>query len=383
MKLGLAYFGGYDQQKVDLEKEMGLQYVISGATQLTPLPARAEPGEPLAPEEGVCGPGLTLSIIEGPTPLDKVKLGLPGAEEELEVFKDLLRNCAKLDIRTICYNWMPVLGWFRTRTDIPTRGGATVTGFDQRDMEGVADTWAGKVPQERLWQTLEAFLREIVPLCEELGVRLALHPDDPPVPSLRGIGRILTSAAAFDRVFSLYDSPMNGMTFCQGCFATMGEDIPAAIRHFGKMGKIDFVHFRDVQGDRTNFHETFHDDGKTDMYEAMRCYYEVGFDGIARPDHVPTMVGEDDAMPSYGLQGKPVRRGLHQGPDGGRGKGEWPALKRSARSPGGIGSPPGSHFFNARRLQREGQRNACAAPFPPEGGDPCRVEATCWPMVMT
>ena len=96
---------------------------------------------------------------------------------------------------------------------------------------------------------------------------------------------------------------MNGMTFCQGCFATMGEDIPAAIRHFGRMGKIDFVHFRDVQGDRTNFHETFHDDGKTDMYEAMRCYYEVGFDGIARPDHVPTMVGEDDAMPSYGLQG--------------------------------------------------------------------------------
>ena len=134
-------------------------------------------------------------------------------------------------------------------------------------------------------------------------MRLALHPDDPPVPSLRGIGRILTSAAAFDRVFSLYDSPMNGMTFCQGCFATMGEDIPAAIRHFGKMGKIYFVHFGDVQGDRTNFHETFHDDGKTDMYEAMRCYYEVAFDGIARPDHVPTMVGEDDAMPSYGLQG--------------------------------------------------------------------------------
>ena len=229
MKLGLAYFGGYDQQKVDLEKEMGLQYVISGPTQLDPsLPAQSLESLSLL-KKAYADQGLTLSIIEGPTPLDKVKLGLPGAEEELEVFKDLLRNCVKLDIRTICYNWMPVLGWFRTRTDIPTRGGATVTGFAQRDMEGVADTWAGKVPQERLWQTLEAFLREIVPLCEELGVRLALHPDDPPVPSLRGIGRILTSAAAFDRVFSLYDSPMNGMTFCQGCFATMGEDIPAAI----------------------------------------------------------------------------------------------------------------------------------------------------------
>ena len=110
-----------------------------------------------------------------------------------------------------------------------------------------------------------------------LGVNLELHPDDPPVPELRGIGRILTSAAAFDRVFSRCDSPVNGTTFCQGCFSTMGEDIPAAIHHFGaqKQNKIFFVHFRDV-----------------------------GFDGIARPDHVPTMKGENAAMPSYGVQGQ-------------------------------------------------------------------------------
>ena len=124
------------------------------------------------------------------------------------------------------------------------------------------------------------------------------------MPELRGIGRILTSAAAFDRVFSLYDSPVNGMTFCQGCFSTMGEDIPAAIRHFGEQKKIFFVHFRDVAGDKYNFHETFHDDGKTDMFKAMSTYYDVGFDGIARPDHVPTMKGENAAMPSYGVQGQ-------------------------------------------------------------------------------
>ncbi len=94
---------------------------------------------------------------------------------------------------------------------------------------------------------------------------------------------------------------MNGMTFCQGCFATMGENIPESIRHFGK--KDFFVHFRDVHGDRNCFHETFHDDGKTDMYEAMKAYYEIGFDGIARPDHVPTLIGEDNAKPSYGVLG--------------------------------------------------------------------------------
>ena len=304
MKLGLAYFSGFDQIKVDLQKQMGLEYVISGPAQLDPAYAPQSFESLSLLKKAYADQGLKLSIIEGPTALDKVKLGLPGADEELEVFKELLRNCAKLDIRTICYNWMPVLGWFRTRTDIPTRGGATVTGFVNDDMKGVEDTWAGKVSHETLWRTLEAFLKEIVPLCEELGINLALHPDDPPVPELRGIGRILTSAAAFDRVFSLYDSPVNGMTFCQGCFYTMGEDIPAAIRHFGEQKKIFFVHFRDVAGDKYNFHETFHDDGKTDMFKAMSTYYDVGFDGIARPDHVPTMKGENAAMPSYGVQGQ-------------------------------------------------------------------------------
>ena len=304
MKLGLAYFGGLDQTKIDLQKQMGLKYVISGAHQLDKsLPAHSYESLSLL-KKAYADQGLTLSIIEGPTPLDKVKLGLPGAEEELDNFKEMLRSCAKLDIRTICYNWMPVLGWYRTRTDIPTRGGATVTGFLNNDMQGVEDTWAGKVSHERLWSTLEGFLKEIVPLCEELGVNLALHPDDPPIPELRGIGRILTSADAFDRVFSLYDSPVNGMTFCQGCFSTMGEDIPKAIRHFGEQKKIFFVHFRDVSGDKYNFHETFHDDGKTDMFEAMRTYYDVGFDGIARPDHVPTMKGETTDLPSYGVTGQ-------------------------------------------------------------------------------
>lgn len=313
MKLGLAYFSGFDQIKVDLQKQMGLKYVISGPAQLDQAyPPQSYESLALL-KETYAKQGLELSIIEGPTPLDRVKLGLPGADEELEIFKEMLRNCAKLNIHTICYNWMPVLGWFRTRTDIPTRGGATVTGFMHEDMQGVPDTWAGKVSHEILWKTLDAFLHEIVPLCEELDLRLALHPDDPPIPELRGIGRILTSAAAFDKVFSLYDSPVNGMTFCQGCFATMGENIPTAIEHFGKQKKIFFVHFRDVMGDRYQFHETFHDAGKTDMFEAMCAYYDVGFDGIARPDHVPTMKGEDTDMPSYGVQGQMFAVGYIKG----------------------------------------------------------------------
>ena len=130
MKLGLAYFSGFDQAKVDLEKQMGLKYVISSAGQMDKALAPQSLENLRLLQKAYADQGLQLSIIEGPTALDKVKLGLPGAEEELERFKELLVNCAKLNIRTICYNWMPVIGWFRSRTAIPTRGGATVTGFN-------------------------------------------------------------------------------------------------------------------------------------------------------------------------------------------------------------------------------------------------------------
>ena len=301
MKLGLAYFGGYDQAKVDLQKQMGLREVISGAGK----PLRDFPTHSfrslMTIKKSFEDAGLQLSIIEGPTALDNVKLGLPGADEQMDNFKEFLINCGKLGIDTVCYNWMPVLNWFRTSMALPSRGGATVTGFNAEDVKDAPDTWAGKILQERLWDTLRGFLAEACPVAERAGVRLALHPDDPPIPELMGIGRILTSAAAFDRVLSLYDSPSNGITFCQGCFSTMGEDIPATIRHFGE--RIYFVHFRDIQGDKWNFREAFHDDGITDMYAAMEAYYDIGFTGIARPDHVPTMVGEDNAKPSYGLAG--------------------------------------------------------------------------------
>lgn len=301
MNLGLAYFEGYDAEKVALQKQLGLKTAISSARQVGAAPAYTL--ENLrAMQKQYEDAGLTLSVIEGPPALDEVKLGRAGADEQMAQFKKFLAACGTLGIRTVCYNWMPVLNWYRTRTDIPTRGGATVTGFDLRDTDPAERTYAGEVSAETLWKTLENFLHEVVPECEKYGIRLALHPDDPPVSPLKGISRILTSADAFERVFSLCGSPLNGMTFCQGCFAAMGEDIPAAIRRFGRE-KIFFVHFRDVQGDRNNFQETFHDDGKTNMFEAMRAYYEIGFDGPARPDHVPTLLGEDNAMPSYGLLG--------------------------------------------------------------------------------
>jgi len=143
-----------------------------------------------------------------------------------------------------------------------------------------------------------------VPVAEEAGVKLALHPDDPPISPIRGIGRILTTPDNMMRAIDLVPSPVNGITMCQGTFSTMGADVPPELKRFLDRGAIHFVHFRDVKGTPEKFSETFHDLGQTDMYEAMKVYYENGYRGPVRPDHVPTMAGEDNQSPGYQVVGR-------------------------------------------------------------------------------
>jgi mannonate dehydratase len=199
-----------------------------------------------------------------------------------------------------------------------------VTGYDHRLMANAPLTEAGPVSEETLWESLRYAMEAIVPAAEEAGVKLALHPDDPPVSPIRGVGRILTSPEAMRRAVGLVPSPANGVTFCQGTFATMGADVPAEIRSFGGDGLAHFVHFRDVRGTPDNFVETFHDDGQTDMWAAMRAWKEVGFAGPLRPDHVPTMAGEDNALPGYQTLGRLFAigyiRGLAEGVEKEHGK---------------------------------------------------------------
>ncbi|HET9486995.1 MAG TPA: mannonate dehydratase, partial [Chryseosolibacter sp.] len=222
-----------------------------------------------------------------------------GRDEEIDNFIALMRNMARIRLDIICYNWMPVINWARTDFAKKGRGDALVTAFNYESVKNLPLTEHGEVSPETMWKNLEYFLKAVVPEAEKNGIKLALHPDDPPVPSIRGISRIMTSADAFNKLVELVPSPNNGLTLCQGTFATMGEDIPSVIKYFGQRKKIFFVHFRDVRGDKWNFEETFHDEGKTDMYEAMKTYYEVGFHGPMRPDHVPTVAGDSNDHPGY------------------------------------------------------------------------------------
>jgi mannonate dehydratase len=258
--------------------------------------------------------GLKIAGVEShPVPAEKIKLGLPGRDEEIENYKAALHALARVGIPMVCYNFMAGLGWYRTKVDVASRGGALISEFDNRDAQKQGLTEWGVISEEKIWSNLEYFVKAVMPEAEKAGIQMALHPDDPPISPLRGIGRILTSAANYRRVLDMAPSPVNGITFCQANFKAMGEDIYGLAREWCTAKKIFFVHFRDIEGQGERFRETFHDNGPTDMARILKIYSDAGFDGPMRPDHAPTMEGESNATPGYAMMGKVFAFGYMKG----------------------------------------------------------------------
>ena len=194
---------------------------------------------------------------------------------------------------------MAHIGWLRTRSDYPERGGASVTAFDMADFRPTR----AAITAQQLWDNYKYFLDALLPEAEKCGIRLALHPDDPPVPRLGEVERIMISKENIRKaIYDIHPSENLGLTMCQANFHIMGEDLEQVIEQFRE--KIFFVHFRNTTGNPLAFRETFHDNGDIDMAKIMACYVRNGIDVPVRVDHVPTLAGEASQFAGYDALGR-------------------------------------------------------------------------------
>lgn len=280
--------------------------------------------------------GLEVEVIESVNVHEDIKLGLPTRDKYIENYKTTIRNLAKYGIKVIVYNFMPVLDWLRTdlAREIPEDGSNSLY-FDEEElgamtpMEIVEKTandsngftlpgWEPErlaelektlelyksVDEDKLFENFKYFLDAIIPVCEEVGVKMACHPDDPGWP-IFGLPRITHDQAGFDRMVALHDSPCNTLCLCTGSLGSnVANDIPAIIRHFGEMDRIGALHVRNVKhlGSDRRFRESSHlsKDGDLDMYEIMKAIYDTCPDVYIRPDH-GRMIWDEKGRPGYGL----------------------------------------------------------------------------------
>lgn len=238
--------------------------------------------------------GLKLEAIEN-TPMhfyDKCMLGLPGADEQIENYKHTIRNLGAAGIRILGYHWMPNHVW-RTTRNHPGRGGAAMTAYDHEIAVKAPPTHGRVIDDKELWSNYERFITAVLPVAEEAGVTLALHPDDPPVESLGGIARIMRDQKGFERAMAIGDSRNHALDFCMGTWSQRSpEEMFRAMEHFGRDGRLAYVHFRNVEGCVPRFNECFVDEGTVDVVRALRTLIDVGFDGFLIDDHVPHMAGD-------------------------------------------------------------------------------------------
>lgn len=229
---------------------------------------------------------------------DHIKAGDEKRDECIEKAIKMFGFMDKLDIRTICFNWMAHVGWTRTSDSIVERGGALVTGFDLKDYKPSAKVITAK----ELWENYEYFIKAVIPYAEKYGIKLALHPDDPPLEKLGDVERIMINYENIKKAINIVDSPNLGVTMCQATYLMMGEDLYKVIPELAD--KIFFVHFRNAVGNKYKFNETFHDNGLIDMADIMRLYKKCGVDVPVRVDHVPLMAGEKQELAGYTALGR-------------------------------------------------------------------------------
>lgn len=326
MKMTMRWYGRDD--KVTLDQIRQIPSVVGIVSAIYDIPV----GQPWLLEkimelkDEIEAKGLKLEVIESVPIHEDIKLGLHTREEYIENYKETLKNLGKAGIKVVCYNFMPVFDWTRSSLNYELNDGSNALIYEEKIIQKMNpligdlelpgwDISYGKeglkgllkqyqsITEEDLWKNLEYFLSMIIPTAEESGIKMAIHPDDPPW-SIFGLPRIITNKKNLERFINLVDSPNNGLTLCSGSLGvSKNNNIAELIRYFGGKGKIHFAHVRNVKitGEKS-FEEASHrsENGSLDMYEIMKAYYDTGFKGPLRPDHGRMIWGET-GRPGYGL----------------------------------------------------------------------------------
>ncbi|ASD84454.1 mannonate dehydratase [Burkholderia gladioli] len=312
---------------------VSLQYIrqIPGVTQIVSAVYDEPVGEvwPLAKIEAlkarIEAAGLRFEVVESVPVHEDIKLGKPSRDRLIANYQQTLRHLAAAGIRVVCYNFMPVFDWTRTELAKTLEDGSTCLAFSTAEVERIDPAEGISLPgwdssyqpgqlqallaeyreidEARLWANLEYFLKAIVPVAAECGIRMAIHPDDPPRP-IFGLPRIVKNRDDLARILKAVDHPANGLTLCSGSLgAGPQNDVEALVREFGAMGRIHFAHIRNVkitpEGD---FEESAHlsSCGSLDIAAIVKAYHDTGFTGYVRPDHGRMIWGET-GKPGYGL----------------------------------------------------------------------------------
>lgn len=335
MKMSFRWFGQNDDS-ITLEQIRQIPGVtdIVGALYDVPVGNVWPIDEIMALKKQVNDAGLKLEVIESVNVHEDIKLGAPGRDRYIENYRKSIRNLSEAGVKVICYNFMPVFDWIRTDLAMRLEDGSTAmaynhellknmtpvelvnyiknhsNGFElpgwEKDrltlLENIFEQYRS-VNEEKLFDNYRYFLEGVIPVCEEVGIKMAVHPDDPPR-SLFGLPRIVTCMENLERIVRMVDSPCNGITLCTGSLgARSGNNIPEMIRRFGNNGKIPFAHIRNIKFfSGESYHETSHlsVDGSLDMFEIMKAFYDIKFDGYIRPDHGRSIWNEK-SRPGYGL----------------------------------------------------------------------------------
>ena len=252
--------------------------------------------------------GLNLVSIENPLPIwcyEQIILGQAGRDQQIENVAETVRNMGRAGVPVYGYHWMvnqPLVtrnSW-RTSMTTPGRGGSQVTSFELELADRGPLFREREYSREEMWSNYEYFIKAIIPVAAEAGVRLALHPDDPPVEKLGGIPRLFYDPPGFQRAMEIADSPASGLNFCLGNWTAMGVDIQADIRRFGGRGQIVYGHVQGVQGTAPDFRECFLEEADCDFLEILKTFREVGFTGALFPGHEPHTI-YDGAQVHHGL----------------------------------------------------------------------------------